>query len=85
MRTLILYFLINIFFVDISIGQDKPAYQLFDADGRKTTYKKMLQKIEKADIVLFGEFHNNPIVHWLQYEVTDTMRQKRNLILKYFN
>lgn len=81
MRTLILYFLLNIFFVDISIGQDKPAYQLFDANGRKTTYKKMLQKIEKADIVLFGEFHNNPIVHWLQYEVTDTMRQKRKLIL----
>ncbi len=81
MRTI--YILILGFFCGISMakGQSMPAYQLFDAKGNKTTYKKMLKKIKKADILLFGEFHNNPIVHWLQYEVTDTMNTQRKLIL----
>jgi uncharacterized iron-regulated protein len=26
--------------------------------------------LNKADIVFFGEFHDNPICHWLEYEVT---------------
>lgn len=29
----------------------------------------MLKNITKADIILFGEFHNNPICHWLQFEL----------------
>ena len=33
-------------------------------------YEKMLKQIEDADIVLFGESHDNPISHWLQLELT---------------
>jgi uncharacterized iron-regulated protein len=48
---------------------DKPAYQLFRQGGKKVSYGKMLQAARKADIVLFGELHNNPISHWLQLEL----------------
>lgn len=41
----------------------------------------MLRAITKADILLFGEFHNNPIAHWLQLEVTTDMKQRRELVL----
>ena len=34
-----------------------------------------------ADIVLFGEHHNNPIVHWLQYEATVDLSKERLLTL----
>ena len=39
----------------------------------------MLRKMQKADIVLFGEHHNNPIVHWLQFEVVKSIIDHRQL------
>ena len=41
----------------------------------------MLQVLTEKDIVLFGEFHNNAIAHWLQLEVTKDCKEKRNLVL----
>ena len=64
-----------------SIAQDKPAYRLYNAKGKKTSYKKLLKQAKKADVVLFGEFHNNPISHWLQLEFTKDMNEKRHLVL----
>lgn len=51
-------------------GEDKAAYNLFNATGKKTNYQALLAEAKKADVVLFGEYHNNPICHWLQYELT---------------
>jgi uncharacterized iron-regulated protein len=38
----------------------------------------MLKACEKADIILFGELHNNPISHWLQYELTADLYSQLN-------
>jgi uncharacterized iron-regulated protein len=65
----------------MSFSQDKPAYVLYNKDGKKVKYSKMLSTVSRADIVLFGEFHNNPIAHWLQLELTKDLKEKRNLIL----
>ncbi len=54
----------------LSFRSDKPAYMLFDSEGRKVKYEKMLQAVSNADVVFFGELHDNPIAHWLEYEVT---------------
>ena len=62
-------------------AQDKKAYVFFDKNGRRTSYKKLLRKSEKADIVLFGEYHNNPIAHWLELELLKDLQPKRTLIL----
>jgi len=51
-------------------GGDKPAYQLFTSDGKPTTYSRLLAEAQNADIVLFGELHDNPIAHWLELELT---------------
>ena len=48
----------------------KPAYKLFREDGKKVKYEKMAEAAADADIVLFGEYHTNPISHWLQLELT---------------
>ncbi|MCS7188545.1 MAG: ChaN family lipoprotein [Bacteroidia bacterium] len=50
-------------------GQDKPAYLFYTPKGKQLSYKQVLQKLKTADVVLFGEIHNNPIAHWLQYEL----------------
>jgi uncharacterized iron-regulated protein len=63
------------------LAQDKPAYTLFDSRGKKVSYDKMINRLKENDIVLFGEFHNNPIVHWLQLEVTRDLQSLRPLLL----
>jgi len=60
-------------------AQQKPAYVLYNAEGKKVSYKKMIKLLAKKDIVLFGEFHNNAIAHWLELSVAKDLSEKRNL------
>ena len=77
-----LFFTAVLFFVSASImAQQKPAYVLYNAKGKKVSYGSMLKQLIKQDMVLLGEFHNNPISHWLQLEITKDAKQHRNLIL----
>lgn len=62
-------------------AQDKKAYQIFDQTGKKVSYEKMTKKLVKDEIILFGEYHDNPIIHWLQYELTVDLQKKNKLIL----
>jgi len=80
MQKLILYIAI-ILFSTVIYSQNKPAYKLYSANGSKVSYKKMLKTMSKADIVLFGEHHDNPIVHWLQFETTQELNSVRKLTL----
>ena len=62
---------------------DKPAYLLYDKNGREIAYTNMLDQLSDFPVVLFGELHNNPVVHWLQLEVTKDLFaiRKRALVL----
>ncbi len=80
MRKLIV-FLLAITFSSSIYSQNKPAYKLYNSKGNKVSYKKMIREMSKTDVVLFGEHHNNPIVHWLQFETTKDLSKLRNLIL----
>ncbi len=65
---------------NFAFSQNTP-YVIYNAKGKKVSYKKMLKTLAKTDIVLFGEQHNSAITHWLQYEVTQDLSTKRNIIL----
>lgn len=67
--------------VTIVQAQGKPAYVLYNAKGKKVSYKKMIRILKEKDIVLFGEYHNNAIAHWLQLEVTMALGETRKLVL----
>lgn len=62
-------------------AQDKKAYQLFDKKGKKITFEKMAKQASKSEVVLFGEFHNNPVCHWLQLELTTEIASKKGVVL----
>ncbi len=62
-------------------AQDKKAYQLFDKNGKKTSYEKLLKSALKTEVVLFGEYHDNAISHWLQLELTKDIAEKSNVVL----
>ncbi len=64
----------------VSMAQ-KPAYQLFTNKGKKTHYDKMLADAAKAEVVLFGEYHDNPICHWLQLELTRDLAAKMPIVM----
>lgn len=70
-------------FLGLAMKSDKPAYQIFDAKGKKADYGDLLRSALDADIVFFGELHNNPISHWLQFELTRDLyaEKKENLVL----
>ena len=72
---------ILLFATILSAAQDKKAYQIFDKNGKKTSYEKLLKAGEKADVVLFGEYHDNSVVHWLQLEFTKDLAEKKDLVL----
>jgi uncharacterized iron-regulated protein len=68
----------------LAFRADKPAYLLYTEAGRTATYDKLLADAAKADVVLFGELHNNPICHWLELQLTRDLARERstaNLVL----
>ncbi len=65
----------------IGFSQEKKAYQLFNKKGKKVDYGKLLIAAEKAQVVLFGEYHNNAISHWLELELTKDIADKNKIIL----
>ena len=81
--------MIRIFFLLVAIcsvprlaAQDKPAYQFFDAAGNRIPYTAVVDSLSvHADVILFGELHNNPIAHWLELELAKDLSATRNLIL----
>ncbi|MDP2067964.1 MAG: ChaN family lipoprotein [Lutibacter sp.] len=73
--------LLFLLFTTLIFSQNKPAYKLYNANGSEVSYKKMIDKMNKADVVLFGEHHTNPIVHWLQMEATSDLFALRKLTL----
>ena len=77
----VIVFLLIVSFSTLMFSQNKPAYILYNAKGAKVSYKRMIKKMSKADVVLFGEHHDNPIVHWLQFETTTDLNELRKLIL----
>jgi uncharacterized iron-regulated protein len=60
-----------------AVMAQKPAYNLFSEKGKNVKYEKMAEEASNADIVLFGEYHTNPISHWLQLELTNDLYEVR--------
>ncbi len=61
---------------------EKPAYIIYDKEGKKVEYEKILKKAKKADVILFGELHDNPIAHWLELEFTkDLFQQSKGKVI----
>lgn len=75
--------LVLTFIVFAAMRGDKPAYKIYNLKGKTTDYESLVKAASKADVVLFGELHNNPISHWLQLELTRSLfaEKKQQLVL----
>ncbi len=51
-------------------AQKAEAFKIYNKNGKKVSYKKLLKKAQKADIVFIGEEHDNPVAHWFEIKIT---------------
>jgi len=63
------------------VSKHKRAYKLFNKSGKKISYRKFIKQLSKADVVLFGELHNNAIAHWLELAIAKDLNKNKELIL----
>ena len=73
-----LYLILLIALPMLSFTSDKPAYLLYNQDGKVVKYSKMIKELMEADIIFFGELHTDPIAHWLQLELTKDLYLQLN-------
>ncbi|WP_419868179.1 ChaN family lipoprotein [Chryseobacterium sp. CT-SW4] len=59
-------------------SQSFKAYQFYDKKGKAVKTDKLVKELADYDIILFGELHNNSIIHWLQLKVTQALYEKKN-------
>lgn len=72
------YFIAGILFIGLTAAAgDKPAYKIYDQKGKNASYKEMLKAASEADIVFFGEVHNNSLCHWLEIELAKDLYDLR--------
>lgn len=56
-----------------SFAQDLKAFRIYDKKGREVSFSKMIQELKRYDVVLFGEYHNNSIIHWLELRTAESL------------
>lgn len=64
-----------------ALAQDPATYRIFSREGKEVSFDKMMRALTKADIVFFGEMHNDPIGHWLELRVFKELYAKNNDIV----
>ena len=54
------------------MGQDGVPYRIYNSKAKAVNFSKMSRDLKKADVVLFGEFHDNSlgqclkeIINWI--------------------
>lgn len=62
-------------------AQKVNGYQIFTSKGKKISFEQMIKDVSEQDIVFFGELHNDPIAHWLQYEMVKSIHTKRRMVI----
>lgn len=67
---------------NITTAQELQAFKIYDQNGEQTGWESMLEELSRQEVVLFGEFHDNPVIHWLELKVLEQLYNRNpNLVL----
>src|SRR5699024_8505574 len=82
MKNFIVPFLI-FFCFNSAQSQELKAFQIYDKKNDQVAFGEMIDQLADYDVVLFGEFHNNSILQWLQLNTTQALHREKgeNLVL----
>lgn len=68
-------------FASVAAQSDQP-FIWYNGKYKQATYRQVLNAAAQADVVLFGELHNNSIAHWMQWVlVRDLYSIKKNKLV----
>src|SRR5690554_2674333 len=62
-------------------AQIKPVYAIFSPEGKPTSYKKLIKSLSNAEVIFFGELHDNPIAHWLELQLLQDLYAANNKLI----
>lgn len=81
MKKILLFLALSVVFM--SMDRNIDAYKIYDSKGDGSNFKQLTEKALDADIILFGELHDNPISHWMELELTKALYAKigKNLVM----
>nr|WP_317631992.1 ChaN family lipoprotein [uncultured Flavobacterium sp.] len=71
--------LLFIFWTNVMFSQNFTPFKIYKTDGKSISDKKLLKDLAQADIILFGELHDNSIAHWLQLKFVKELHQVRKI------
>lgn len=54
-------------------AQELKAYQFYDKEAEPVDFGRMINQLKDYHVILFGEYHNNSMVHWLQLKTTEAL------------
>ena len=62
---------------------DAKAYVIFNKQGKEVSFKQMIKTLSEKRVVFFGEMHNCPISHWLEFETAKELyaRHQKGLVM----
>jgi uncharacterized iron-regulated protein len=78
--SIFIFCLISLCFKNV-YTQTKKAFEIYSYKGKKVSYKKLINRAKNADVVLFGEYHDNPISHWLEFELAKDLLSKHEIVI----
>lgn len=73
MQKNIFLFLLGLLGVIKLDAQELKAYQIFDKNKDSVSFAQMVKTLSHYDVVLFGEYHNNAIIHWLELKTEEAL------------
>lgn len=53
------------------------AYIIYNKKGKMVSFEQMMSEVEKSQVCLFGEFHNDRISHWLELKILKNLHEKK--------
>lgn len=72
------WILIALFPTVLVFGQKLEAYKIYNSKGKVISFEKMMKTLDQKELILFGEYHDNPIAHWLEFEVLLNLNKTNN-------
>lgn len=61
--------LLSTFLMFTAVAQNDRAFVIYNSKGKKVSYAKLQKALPEKEYVFFGEHHDNPISHWLEFEL----------------
>ena len=64
-----------------SNAQGLESHKILNSKLKKSSFKKLLKEMKQADVIFFGEMHDDPISHWLELKVIKALKDKNDIVI----